>query len=46
MGGGRGALCHVQARTGYLVFHRLEAERRKTMTEQENKGACASFPLV
>lgn len=37
MGGGTGALCHVQARTEYLVFNRVGAEKRKTMTEQEEK---------
>ena len=37
MGGGSGAPCHVQARTGCLVFHRLGAESRETMTGQEDK---------
>lgn len=45
MGGGRGALCHVQARTEYLSFIDLE-QRGERMTEQEDKGACASLPLV
>lgn len=37
MGGGSRALCHVQARTGCLVFHRLGAESIETMTGQEGK---------
>lgn len=35
MRGGRGALCHVQARTEYLVLSRHGAERRKAITEHE-----------
>ena len=34
---GSGALCHVQARIECLFFNRLAAERRKAMTELEEK---------
>lgn len=56
-GGDRGALGHVQTRTGYLVFYRFGAERereraRKRERERQRqmrrikKGACALLPLV
>lgn len=45
MGGGRGALCHVQARTEYLVFNRHGAEKGKTMTEHED-SICMCFTSI